>query len=328
MEDRINILFTCAGRRVSLVRAFQQAAERLTLTCTTVGADVSSLSPALYACDAGLVTKSIHHEEYISDLLSIVKKHKIKLIVPTIDPELIVLARHRQAFESLGARVLVSSPQVVEICQDKRKTHQFLIAHGFNTPGTRELGEVQAGDLKFPVFLKPWDGSASRSNATATDLEEFKYLSKRIPHCIVQEHISGQEFTCDVYVDFQGEVRTVVPRKRIETRAGEVSKSQTVKLRSLMEACRRMVEALKAGPGVITIQCFITKDNLIKFIEINPRFGGGVPLSIQAGADFPMWILSEMAGKVLRIKFDGWQDLLFMLRFDEALWVDSAKIIR
>jgi carbamoyl-phosphate synthase large subunit len=328
MEERINILLTCAGRRVGLIRAFRDAAESLNIRSKIVGTDVSSLSPALYGCDVGLITKSILHDEYIPELLSIVKKQEIKLVVPTIDPELMVLARHRPEFEKLGARVLVSSLDVVETCQDKRKAYRFLIDHGFDTPVTRELSEVAEKDLTFPVFLKPWDGSASRSNATAATPEEFHYLSKRIPHCIVQEHISGQEFTCDVYVDFQMEVRAVVPRKRIETRAGEVSKSQTVKLPQLMEACRKLVTSLKAGPGVVTLQCFITKDNRIKFIEINPRFGGGVPLSIRAGADFPRWILSEMTGKPLRVKFDGWQDLLFMLRYDEAMWVENSKIVR
>ncbi len=328
MEERLNILLTCAGRRVGLIRAFRSAAESLNIRSKIVGTDVSSLSPALYGCDIGLITHSIVHEEYIPELLSITKKHEIKLVVPTIDTELMILARHRSEFEKLGARVLVSSVDVVEICQDKRNAYRFLVDHGFDTPQTRELSEVDEKDLKFPVFLKPWDGSASRSNAMAANWEEYHYLTKRIPHCIVQEHISGQEYTCDVYVDFQREVRTVVPRKRIETRAGEVSKSQTVKLPRLMEACRKLVTLLKAGPGVVTLQCFLTKDNQIKFIEINPRFGGGVPLSIRAGADFPKWILSEMTGKPLRVKFDGWQDLLFMLRFDEAFWIENSKIVR
>ncbi len=328
MGDKVNVLFTCVGRRVGLVRAFQRAAEGLKIRCTTVGTDANPYSPGLYVCHKGAVTKPISHKANIAETLAVVKKHKIDLVIPTIDPELMHLARHREQFEALGARVLVSSLDVLEICQDKRNTYRFLVDHGFQTPSTAELSKVRTVALKFPVFLKPYDGSASKGSAVVRNREEFRYMSRRIPHCIVQELIEGQEYTCDVYVDLNMQVRTVVPRKRMEIRGGEVSKGQTVKIPRLMDACRRLVETLKAGPGVITIQCFLTKDNCIKFIEINPRFGGGAPLSIQAGADFPRWILSEMIGKRPRVRFDGWRDGLCMLRFDEACWVESSRIIK
>lgn len=321
--DRVNVLFTCVGRRVALVRAFQQAAESLGLRCRTVGTDVNPYSAGLYACNRAIITPPMADKAFIPELLAAVKAHKIDLIVPTIDTGLGVLAAHTDAFRRLGATILVSSPEVVGICQDKRRAYEFLVDHGFDTPVTTELSRVKMSRLQFPVFLKPWDGSASRGNAVVRSADEFRFWSRRVPNCIVQEYIEGQEFTCDVYVDLAMMVRTVVARKRIEVRAGEVSKSQTVKQPKLMNLCRRLVETLGAGPGVITIQCFVTKEGKIKFIEINPRFGGGVPLSIRAGADFPRWILSELAGRRPVIRFGGWKDRLYMLRYDEALWVSG-----
>lgn len=325
---KINILFTCVGRRVALLQAFRRAAQRLGLACTIVGTDINPLSPALYACDRSVVTPPVVQEDYISSLFSVIKKNKIDLIIPTIDPELTVLARHREAIEKLGARVMVSSPQAISICQDKRRAYEFMTEHHLDTPWTAELSRVRAEELTYPVFLKPWNGSASRSNACVRSAHEFTLISKTIPNCIVQEFIAGQEYTCDIYVDFAGQVRCVVPRRRLEVRSGEVSKSQTVKLPKMMEACRHLVELLGVGPGVITIQCFLTQKDKIRFIEINPRFGGGAPLSIQAGADFPKWILSEWMGKKPRISFDGWKDSLYMLRYDEAVWVPTTKIVR
>jgi carbamoyl-phosphate synthase large subunit len=327
-RKRINILFTCVGRRVALVGAFQRAARELNLSCATVGADVNPLSPGLYVCDQSVITRPIIDQGYITQLLEIVQDQKIDLIIPTIDTELFHLAEHREQFEQLGARVLISSPEVISVCEDKRNAYRFLREHHFDTPQTRELAEVRGEELTFPVFLKPWDGSASRGSTVVRSREEFDYVARRIPNCLLQEHVVGQEYTCDVYVDFAGEVRCVVPRKRIETRSGEVSKSQTVRLPEMMEACRRLVQTLGAGPGVITIQCFLTSDNAIKFIEINPRFGGGVILSIQAGADFPRWILSEMTGQSSEIEFEGWRDSLYMLRYDEAVWVDASKVAK
>jgi carbamoyl-phosphate synthase large subunit len=76
----------------------------------------------------------------------------------------------------------------------------------------------------------------------------------------------------------------------------------------------------------VTLQLFLTKKNEIKFIEVNPRFGGGAPLSIKAGADFPRWILQELVGRRPRIGFDAFQDDLMMLRYDAEVWLDGTDL--
>ena len=202
--------------------------------------------------------------------------------------------------------------------------YRFLQEHGFDTPAT--MSAAQARKLKrytFPYFLKPWDGYASRGSYIARTREELKFFSHHVPNCIVQEFIDGIEHTVDVLVDFAGRVRCVVPRRRLQVRSGEVSKGITVKHPQIMERSQELIEILGAGPGVITIQCFLTKKNEIKFIEINPRFGGGIPLSIQAGADFPRWLVQLWLGKKPRIPLDGWRDQLLMLRYDDAVWVEK-----
>jgi carbamoyl-phosphate synthase large subunit len=118
----------------------------------------------------------------------------------------------------------------------------------------------------------------------------------------------------------------VVPRLRIEVRSGEVSKSRVVKDSRIMAQARRVVELLGAGPGVITVQLFRTKDGRLRFNEINPRFGGGAPLSIQAGADFPKWILQELTGKEPQIAPRGFTNGLTMLRYDDEVWVQDAAL--
>jgi carbamoyl-phosphate synthase large subunit len=127
-------------------------------------------------------------------------------------------------------------------------------------------------------------------------------------------------------VDFDGKVRSVVPRLRLETRAGEVSKGMTVKHRGIMEATKKVAENLPGALGCLTIQCFLTPAEEIVFIEINPRFGGGFPLSIQAGADFPRWIIEMMLGRKSEIVFDGWQDGVVMLRYDDAVFTTADEL--
>jgi len=320
----ISILFTCIGRRVSLLNSFRRAARQLKINTSLLGTDTTALSSALQLCDKGFLVKPITHAGYIKQLLKIVKTNRVKLLVPTVDLDLKLLAQNKPKFAAMGCRVLVSTPEVVDICQDKRKTYNFLINNGFDTPVTMSVRvALSKKKLNWPCFLKPWDGYASRGNAAVNNRKELLFFAKRIPNCIVQEFIKGTEHTCDVYVNFSLKVRCVVPRKRIEVRAGEVSKSQAVKHPAIMSKAAGLVEKLGAGPGVITLQLFLTGDGKVKFIEINPRFGGGVPLSIKAGANFPKWILQEVLGKKVNIRFDGFKDNLIMLRYDGEVWLQN-----
>ena len=322
--SNLNILFTCIGRRVSLLKSFRRAARELKIKASFFGTDTTEISSALQLCDKDFLVKPTTHAGYIRQLLSIVKANRVKLLVPTVDLDLKVLAQNKAKFAAMGCCVLVSSPQVVDICQDKRKTYRFLLRGGFDTPVTMSVRTALSKKwLNWPCFLKPWDGYASRGNAVVNNRRGLSFFGKRIPNAIVQEFIKGAEHTCDVYVDFSMKARCVVPRKRIEVRAGEVSKAQVVKHSAIMREAARLVEVLGAGPGVITLQLFLTDDDRVKFIEVNPRFGGGVPLSIKAGANFPKWILQELLGQKPRIRFDGFKDNLIMLRYDGEVWVDG-----
>jgi len=321
-KNNLNILFTCIGRRVSLLNSFRRAAGLLKIDASFFGTDTTDLSSALQLCDEGFLVKPTTHPGYIKQLLSIVKANRVKLLIPTVDLDLKLLARNKPKFAAAGCHVLVSAPEVIDICQDKRKTYRFLIKNGFDTPATISVAyALSKKKLNWPCFLKPWDGSAGKQNTFVNNRRELSFYAQRIPNAICQEFIEGTEYSCDVYVDFGMRVRCVVPRKRIEIRAGEVSKGQVVKNPRIMSEAATLVEALEAGPGVITLQLFLTDDDRIKFIEINPRFGGGAPLSIKAGANFPKWILQELLSRKTNIRFDGFKDNLIMLRYDGEVWL-------
>jgi carbamoyl-phosphate synthase large subunit len=331
----LGILFTCIGRRVSLLESFRRAARRLKIDASFLGTDTTELSSALQLCDKRFLVKPTTHPGYIAELLSIVKSNKIGLLVPTVDLDLKSLAQNKPKFATLGCRVLISDPDVIDICQDKRKTYKFLQKNNFDTPATISIRIAltnrqsqianRKSKMSFPLFLKPWDGYAGKANAVVHNHEELAFFAKRIPNPICQEYVEGAEITCDVYVDFDMKVRCVVPRRRIEVRAGEISKGQVVKNARITSEAARLVETLGAGPGVITLQLFLTSDDKVKFIEINPRFGGGAPLSIKAGANFPKWILQELTGQKPRIRPDGFKDNLVMLRYDNEVWLDNSQ---
>jgi carbamoyl-phosphate synthase large subunit len=320
----VAVLFTCIGRRVSLLNSFRQAAKQVKTAVSFFGTDTTNLSPAFQLCDKRFLVSPVTHAQYIRQLLAIVKNNNVKLLIPTVDLDLKLLAGNKSEFERAGCLVLISTPNVIDICQDKRKTYRFLAKNAFDTPRTMSVrSALSKKKLEWPCFLKPWDGSAGKGNALVNNRTELAYFAKKVPKPICQEFVKGTEFTCDAYVDFNMNVRSVVPRKRIEVRAGEVSKAQIVKNCIIMSQAKRLAEKLRAGPGVITLQLFLTERDEVKFIEINPRFGGGVPLSIKAGANFPKWILQELLGMKTNIRFDGFKDGLVMLRYDGEVWLQD-----
>jgi carbamoyl-phosphate synthase large subunit len=324
VKKKIVILFPCVGRRVALLELFRRACARLGCKGVLIGTDVTANSAALQCCDRKYVVPPVTHRRYRGQMRDMIRKEKVDLVVPTVDLDLPIWAALRDELAAMDCTALISTPEVVRICQDKRLMYRFLQQHGFDTPETMSV--AQARKLKryrFPYFLKPWDGYASRGSFIARNRAELKFFSTHVPNCIVQEFIDGAEHTVDVLVDFSDRVRCVVPRRRLQVRSGEVSKGITVKHPQIIQRSQELIETLGAGPGVITIQCFLTKKNEIKFIEINPRFGGGVPLSVQAGADFPRWLLQLWLGKKPRISLDRWRDQLLMLRYDDAVWVQK-----
>jgi len=317
----LNILFTSCGRRVSLIRHFKQVLNEMDRRAVVVCADLKRNAPALYECDFSVLVPSCTDSDYILKLKQICQRFQIRLLVPLIDTELYLLSQHRREFQEVGVTVLVSSPETNLICSGKRRVYDFFRSIGVKTPEILDPTALLLDDAlgRYPVMLKPDCGSSSEGAVLVRSREDLQFFLGTTSDPLVQEFIPGDEYTVDVLVDFQGKVRCVIPRLRIETRAGEVSKAMTVKNFSIIDATKRTVEALPGTLGCLTVQC-ILENNSPTFIEINPRFGGGFPLAIRAGADFPRWIVEMMLNREPSLGLTVWEDGVLMLRFDEAIF--------
>lgn len=322
-QNTISILVSCAGRRVELLQAFRAAAGRLGVVLKIVATDRSPTAPALAAADVAEIVPAISDAGYLSRMLDLVQQHRIRALVPTIDTDLPILAAHRDDFERAGCVSLIADATTIKICRDKIETFLFLRNKGIDTPATFLPHELPAaGALTFPAIIKPRFGSASQQVHKLEDARDLEYYLAKGQDPIVQEFVEGKEHTLDVYVGLTGEPRCVVPRRRWQTRGGEVSKGVTVKDPAIMEAGRRVVECMGRSPrGLVTLQCIVTREGRIRFIEINPRFEGGAPLGIAAGADYPAWLLEELLGGVPAIAFDGFRHGLCMSRYDWSVFL-------
>jgi carbamoyl-phosphate synthase large subunit len=280
----------------------------------------------MHHVDHAHIVPALDDPKQIDALLEIVRKHKIDMVIPLIDIELMQMSRAWERFDRLGCRLVISSENVIHTCQDKLLTYRMLKSAGIDTPKTWSCeAALRRKRHRFPYFMKPREGSAGMGNYKVHNLDELRVLSRRVPNPIVQEFVEGVEHTLDVYTGYDGIPRCVVPRRRLEVRTGEVSKGVIVKDRGIMAAGRQVALALGDCRGVVTVQCIVTPDRQIRVIEINPRFGGGAPLGIRAGADFPLWLMAEHLGRPVVIKPTSFENNIAMLRFDDSVFFSVDK---
>lgn len=318
----MNILITSAGQRVSLVRSFQTELKKYFENGQVFTTDLNPvLAPACHVSDQSFTVPRVTSPEYIDQLLQLCLNNQIKLVVPTIDTELLVLSENIEYFKQQGIHLLVSEPGLVRECRDKRLINQFFENHGICIPQQYDLDS-----LRFPVFVKPYDGSLSKGIFTAHSTEDIKPEHHADPKLMFMEYIAQDdydEFTVDCYYDRHSNLKCVVPRKRIFVRAGEVNKGVTKK-NVIVTEFNQKLQHIAGARGCLTIQVFLHKtEDKILGIEINPRFGGGYPLSYLAGANYSQWVIQEYLLDQTIAPFSAWNDNLLMLRYDAEVLVND-----
>ena len=310
----MNILFTCAGRRTYLLKYFK---ENLSEGDKVVATDMQLSAPALQVADVKLQVPAVYDPEYVNITLDICREQKIDALLSLNDLELPILAENKTRFEELGVKVIVSSPEVIDIAFDKYKTAQWIESLGLFAPKTYVRLEdakraLAAGEIEFPLFMKPRWGSGSIGLESIADMEEldiyYNLLMKKIKKTIlatasvgdeyimIQEKLTGSEFGLDIMNDLNGKNVGVSVKQKLAMRAGETDKAVTVDIPEVREMGRKIGEAL-GHIGNLDVDIMQRADGVYCVLELNPRFGGGFPFSYEAGVNMPkaiiQWIKDE-----------------------------------
>lgn len=322
-----NILILSAGRRVELVNCFHLAAKKMkkrfqNFESRVIAADLSNMAPAGFFADSYETLPRIGSPDYIESIIELANRYKVSLIVPTIDTELLILAKERERIErETEAKLLVSDLSVVEICRDKIRTCSYLKKHGFMVPERITEESIERNEVRFPVFIKPLNGSSSIQTFKINDMRELLFFKDYVKNPIIQEYIEGEEYSVDVFLDFESNIITTVPRQRLAVRGGEISKGIIVRDKEIISSVCSLMNVLKPV-GQITVQCMKTEKG-IKYIEINPRFGGGAPMSIMSGADSCENLYRLLSGEKLSYQ-DDYREGDIYLRFDESICINKS----
>jgi len=319
----LTALISSAGRRVALMNSFRRAAAELDIDLRVLACDrMPEWSSACQMADDCFQVPPVKDGAYIPALKRICEQEAVDLLVPTIDPELALLSAARNDFLAQGIAIAVSDPTVIGLAGDKLATANQLASAGMPTPRSASLEQalLDPDAWSGAIVVKPRHGSAGRDIHILPSAHALSALPRTGEPLMVQELLTGDEYTVNIFIDDDGALRAAVPHRRVAVRAGEVEKGVTARIPLLEQLAVRLAAALPGARGPLCFQAMLGADGAASIFEINARFGGGYPLADHAGAPFARWMLEQRCGMEVSAH-DNWRSGVTMLRYDDAVFL-------
>ena len=300
----MNILITSCSKKVLLIKSFKTYLNNK--GGLLFATDININSPALYFADDHFLCPKSSEHLFIEFLINNCIKYKIGLVIPTSCRELKKFSENKNKFEKIGCKVMICSPETINICQNKINFINFCKNNDIPVPCTyTNINEV----INYPIFSKPISGSASQGLKKINNNDDLQYID--FEKNVVQEFVNWKEYTIDYIGDFDGNYINCIPRERIHVVNGESCVSQIFNNEIIKNYCKKLGNKLKLV-GHNTIQCFFNNE-YVKFIEINPRFGGAGNLGVNAGLNSPKILIDLLYNN--NIYVSETKDELIMLRY-------------
>lgn len=324
-----NILFCSAGRRARLLMDFRKS---MNGCGKIVATDLSPVAPALFFADETYLVPRIDDSGYFNKVLEICKKSDVKAITTVIDPEIEILASHREELMERGILPLCPAAWTAHLCFDKYEMFKYLQSKGVRTVLTYNSLEglkngLEKGEVSFPVFMKPISGSGSVGIGKVNNWEEAveKFNDGKFTY-IIQELMTGGDCDADVYVDcISHKPVAAFSKKKIESRIGGASKTISFKDPKLFDFIRQVCSVLELN-GPCDMDFFI-KDGEYYLSEINPRFGGAYLHAYGAGVDFIKLILNNIHGVENQSIIGRYDEDIIMLMYDDVVITKKTDLL-
>lgn len=317
----MNILFCSVGRRCELLKDFRKTlGDKVRLIVT----DNSPYAPALEFADVSYQVPLIRDPAYIPMILEICKKEQIDAVTTLIDPEIAILAEHREEFEALGITVLAPYKETAALCFDKYEMAKYLNEKGIATVKTFGTfadfkAAYEAGKISLPVFVKPRTGSGSVGARRVDTYEMLEEVTTADSSLIIQELMTGTDMDADIYVDtISHEPVAIFSKKKISTTIGGANKTISFKDEKLFEFVRNALKVFQFN-GPLDMDLFY-QDGQYYLSEINPRFGGAYLHAYGAGVDFPSFIYHNVKEKASNEACIGnYEEDVVMMMYDSVV---------
>lgn len=287
--DTLTVLITSAGSTAAqnLARVLARAGWGV------LGGDMRSDHAGLGLYDRDLLLPRGDDPGYIPALIAHIRAHGVGLLVPVMAPELRAVSRARAALEAGGCRVICAPAEAVDVCLSKRRLADALAEAGVPQPRPLTPSAIR----EFPVFARPDGGTGSRGARRVDDAEALARLRATAPGLVFTEHCEATEYSVDGFAWPPGRLVHAICRSRDEVRGGLVVRSRVEALGERLALVAWACEALGLA-GFFNLQFFQESPGApCHVFDVNPRLGGGMILSFEAGLDAPTYLADLAAGR-------------------------------
>ena len=259
-----------------------------------VAVDMSENAAGLYLAHAGELVPGAKHPDFIDRVLEVAKTHRVNLVIPIFDLETPVFAAARTRLEAEGVAVAVNSERAIAAANDKVRSFEVCEAAGIRQP-ERFTHPSNAPASAYPLLGKPIGGVGSKG------MVHLEKPGDPIPEWVDpsallwQRFIRGAEYSIDTWGRPGTDRWVAVPRHRRVVRDGQMVQGETDDDPDLLAFAARACEAF----GISDVSCLQVirgeSDRELYFVEMNPRYGTGISLSIAAGVPFPrlQWLAAH-----------------------------------
>jgi carbamoyl-phosphate synthase large subunit len=304
------VMVTGAGGAagVAVVRALGERGHHV------IAVDSDPLAAGLrLAPERAVIGPPTEPDRFVDEMAAVVARHAVDLVVCTVSEEMLVLAGREP---EVGAALWLPKRRTVVACVDKWRFWK-IAEHARIPAAPSALGDEAvdsiADSLAGPWIVKPRFGRGSLDVYPVDDPTEMAWACRRVAEPIVQTRVRGREFTLDLLIERDGRIAAAVPRWRLETRAGVSTKGETFCDHRVTEIAERVAAAYSLT-GAANLQGFVTDDDDVVVIEVNPRFSGGLSLSLAAGADLVGEFVRGALGLSLRPELLAFRPGVTMVR--------------
>jgi carbamoyl-phosphate synthase large subunit len=319
MTAPLRVLVTGAGGPAAIAAMKSLRAEE---SVQLIAADMDPWAAGLYLTGERTLVPAGAAPEFTAVLLDRCRALRVDVVLPTVDAELLPLARAREEYAAAGVALLLAPAAALDVILDKLTLAEHC-AGVVAVPRTELFGpSVDPAGWTYPVVVKPRRGSGSRGVIIVDSAAQLAAL-ERSPALIVQEFLPGEEYSVDVLADAAGRVIASVPRLRARVDSGVSVGGRTVHDPEV-ERFGRVVAQATGVTYVANVQCRRDVDGVPALLEVNPRMPGTLGLTIASGVDMPRLALASLLGRPVPESVDFCERAV--VRFLDEHFLDPAEI--
>lgn len=266
-----------------ILKSLRQSKTKHLLIGTTVYED--SIAPAF--CDIFERAPYTTDPKYINWLSEMIQKHKIEMIIPGINDDMLLWCEQKEKLAKTGVKILLNNPELIELCADKwlfykeleNKNPQYLIE-------SRIAGSFDEFSSAYgmPFIMKPRKGFASKGIVIVDSEETFNQHAADLGTILIAQPIVGDkdsEYTISAFFDSESNLLAMMSMRRHLSKDGYTEKAEVAIPDGAQAVINDLASILKpVGP---TNFQFRVHDGKLKLLEINPRISSATSIRTSFG---------------------------------------------